>query len=146
MGALTKIWYILLFALIIGLSFYDRVWIEEYTSKVSGTDIKTQHFGKIINISEDHFYLDVGSSNIRIESSNISEVKKAKYGETVVHIIIRQDGTIEGINYHNYDYNYFLYFISFVAILIFLIILLKEWRLTFRKDCLFDNKQSKPPH
>ncbi len=98
-----------------------------------------QRFGKVINTSQDHFYFDLGDSYIKVIGSG---VKKSIYGETVIFINFRKDGIIELIDYHNYDYNYLLYLLSFIALVIFLIIFFREWRLTFRREHLFDNKYS----
>lgn len=132
MGDFIRIWYALLFILIFGLFLYDNVWYMEYSLSERDIERETQFFGKIVNISDDHFYLDIGSSNIRIESFNMLEIRKARYGETVVHVIYGGEGAIEGIGYHNYDYNYFLYVLSSIAFVIFLIIFFKEWRFTWR--------------
>lgn len=132
MGGLTRVWYILLFILIVGLFLYDNVWWIDYSINIGGIQKETQFFGKIINISKNHFYLYTGASNVKIESSNIPNVKEARYGESVVHILRRGDGTFIALGYHNYDYNYLLYFLSFIAFIIFLVIFLKEWKLTLR--------------
>lgn len=132
MRILTRIWYALLFILIVGLFFYDNVWWIEYSHSLLGVERKAQIFGKIINISKDHFYIDTGSLNRRIEFSNMPGIRKARYGETVVYVIFRKDGMIEGIDYHNYDYNYLLYFLSFIALIVFLVIFFREWKFTLR--------------
>jgi len=61
-----------------------------------------------------------------------SGIKRPIYGETLVYVHYRKDGIIELIDYHNYDYNYFLYIISFFAFIVFIIIFLKEWKITRR--------------
>ena len=132
MGVLTRVWYVLLFILIMGLVFYDDIWWAEYKLSERGIERETQFFGKIINISKDHFYLYTGPSNVKIESSNIPDVRKTRYGEIVVHVISKKDRIVEGINYHNYDYNYLLYIVSFFAFVIFVIIFFKEWKLTLK--------------
>ncbi len=132
MGVLNRIWYALIFILIVGLFFYDNVWWLYRDLNIGDVDRETQVSGKIVNISEDHFYIYTGSSNLRIESSNTPKIRKARYGETVVHVLWRKNGTIEGLAYHNYDYNYVLYLFSFIALLMFLIIFFREWKLTSR--------------
>jgi len=114
------------------LVFYDNVWWREHVLRIQGVERETQLFGKIINVSEDHFYFHDDSSDFRIDSLGMPKVRKAMYGETVVHVISRGDGTFEGLDYHNYDYNYVLYVISFVAFVIFLVLFFREWKLTFR--------------
>jgi len=131
MGGLRRVWYLLLFILIVGLFFYDNVWYMERDSRIEKIGKETQHFGKIINISEGHFYIHTGSSNLRIESSYMPEVRKVRFGETVVHVMPREGGIVEGIDYHNYDYNYLLYIISFIALVVFIVLFFKEWRVTF---------------
>lgn len=135
-----RVWYVLLFILIVGLVFYDNVWWMYMGQEVFSLsnyiknpekygDYKGQPFGRIINISQDYFYFDDGDSSFKVIGSGI---KKAVYGETVLFLNFRRDGVIELIDYHNYDYNYLLYFLSFIALVIFLIIFLKEWRLGLR--------------
>jgi hypothetical protein len=139
MGVLIKIWYVLVFVLLIGLLLYgdnhnlhrvERFNLDKY---LDGSGVyeghKGQRFGKIVNISQDHFYFDIGSHTIKIMGSG---VEGAVYGETVLFIDFRGDGVMELINHHNYDYNYLLYIISFFAFLVFLFIFFKEWRITIR--------------
>lgn len=90
---------------------------------------KDERFGKIINISEDHFYFSLGDINIKIYGAGI---KKPIFGETVVFVNYGRDGKITLIDYHNYNYNYLLYILSFFALVIFVIIFLKEWKITPR--------------
>lgn len=131
MGALIRVWYALLFILIVGLFLYDNVWWIWQGSTKSNVENKVQIFGKIINISNNHFYIYTGHSNLKINSSNMPPVRKAKYGETIVYAV-NKDNVIEGIDYHNYDYNYVLYILSFIALIIFLVILFREWKLTLK--------------
>ena len=91
--------------------------------------IKAERMVKIINISQDHFYLDLSNTPIKVYGSG---VKKPVYGETLVFLNFRKDGIIELIDYHNYNYNYFLYIISIFAFSIFIIIFFKEWKITAR--------------
>ena len=132
MGWLTRVWYLLLLILIITLVFYENVGYELNRAERAGVETEGQLFGTIVNISKDNFYLDEGSSNLRIESLNMLQIRKARYGETVVHVIYKKNGVIEGIDYHNYDYNHLLYLLSLIAFVIFLAIFFKEWRLTLR--------------
>ena len=132
MGVLTKLFYIMIFFLIFGLIFYDHVWWANHIIKIERVGIEGQTFGKVINISEDHFYLRTVSSNIRIDSLGMPKVRKAKYGETVVHVIYREKGVVEGVDYHNYDYNYILYVVSFFSLFVLLFVFFKEWKLTLR--------------
>ncbi len=146
MRGLTKVFYFFVFVLIAWLVFYDGIWWEEYELNKRGAGRETQLFGNIINISEDYFYLHTASSDVRIESFGMPPVRRARYGETVVHGIFREGGITEGLDYHNYDYNYVLYILSFIAFIIFLIIFFKEWKITFGRRYLFDNKYPFPPH
>ena len=100
---------------------------------------KGQHFGKFISISQDNFYYDLGDLDIKVIGSG---VRNPIYGETVIFVNHRTDGIIELVDYHNYNYNYLLYFFSFIALVIFLILFFREWRLTLRGGCLFENKSS----
>lgn len=138
MGALIRIWYSTLLVLIITLFVYSNVcemYMDEHEFSLENYlknpqkygNYKAKHFGKIINISQDHFYYNVGELSIRVEGSG---VKKAVYGETTLFINHRKDGIIELIDYHNYNYNYVLYVLSLLAFIIFLIIFLKEWKIT----------------
>ena len=86
-------------------------------------------FGKIVNMSQGHFYFNIGDKNIKIYGSG---VKKSVLGETVLFVDFKKDGKIQLIDYHNYNYNYFIYIISFFALIIFVIIFFKEWKFTSR--------------
>ncbi len=90
---------------------------------------KIESMVKIISISQDHFYINLGSRNIKVIGSGI---KRPVLGETAVFLDYRKDGIIELIDYHNYNYNYLLYVVSFFAIIIFIIIFFKEWKITPR--------------
>ncbi len=140
MRGLTRSWYVLLFILVVALFLYDNVYsmykseneftLEKYLEnpqKYGGH--KGQRFGKIINISQDHFYFNLGDSSIRVSGSG---VEKSVYGDTVVFLYYRKDGVIELIDYHHYNYNYLLYVVSFLAFIIFLIIFFNEWKVTWR--------------
>jgi len=140
MGVLTRIWYVLLFILVVGLFFYDNInsrYKAEYgltlnkylenPQKYGG--YKGQHFGRIININQDYFYFDVGDSHIKVIGSG---VKKSVYGDTLVFINHKKDGTMKLIDYHNYNYNYLLYLVSFFALIIFVVVFFKEWKVTLR--------------
>ena len=50
-------------------------------------------------------------------------------GETALYANFRGDGTIEMIDYHNYNYNHILYIISLIAIVLFLALFFREWKL-----------------
>jgi len=137
MGVLTKTWYALVLILIILLLFYggtydlyreEKFSLDKYL-KIPGKyeGHKGQRFGKIVNISQEYFYLDLGTHTIKVIGSG---VKKAVYGETVFFIDFKRDGIMELIDYHNYNYNYFLYIVSFFAFLLFIYIFFKEWKLT----------------
>lgn len=137
MDLLNKFWHIVLFVLIVGLFTYDNLnyrymknfSMESYLEnpqKYGG--YKGQQFGKIINISEGHFYFDMGSQTIKVYGSG---VKKAILGETLLFLHYRKDGKIGLIDYHNYNYNYLLYIISLFAFVIFIVIFFKEWKFTF---------------
>lgn len=138
MGALIKIWYLLVFFLIVTLSLYDNAYdryisenkfsVKNYLNnptKYGG--YKDNYLANIINVSKDHFYLDLKGFNIKVFGSGI---KKTVYGETVFFLNFRKDGRIELIDYHNYNYNYLLYFFSVIAFFIFIFIFFKEWKLT----------------
>ena len=91
--------------------------------------VKYERMGKIISISQDHFYFELGARDIKVIGSGI---KRPILGETVVYVHYRKDGVIELIDYHNYNYNYLLYGVSFIALLIFIMIFFKEWKITWR--------------
>jgi hypothetical protein len=138
---LIKVGYVLLFILIVSIVIYDNVYSKNYNiehglvyelyienpQKYGG--FKTESFGKIINISEDHFYFNSGNENIKVFGLGI---KKPIFGETAVFLDYKKDGRIELIDYHNYDFNYFLYITSFLAIIVFITIFLKEWKITWK--------------
>tara|TARA_B100000315_G_scaffold250857_1_gene284483 strand:+ start:1211 stop:1666 length:456 start_codon:yes stop_codon:yes gene_type:complete len=137
---LVKTGYILTLILLLTIFLYDNVkginkakegfTIEKYMEnpqKFGG--IKFEHMARIINISQDHFYVNLGNRDLKVMGSGI---KRPIYGETLVYVHYRKDGIIELIDYHNYDYNYFLYIISFFAFIVFIIIFLKEWKITWR--------------
>jgi len=137
---LTKIWFFLVLILTVVLLIHDNVrgvdkakegfTITKYLEnpqKYGG--VKLENFGRIVNISQDHFYLDIGSRDLKVFGSGI---KKPILGEIVVYINYNKNGRIEMIDYHTYDYNYVLYGISFFALIAFMIIFFMEWRFTRR--------------
>ncbi|MCH7770309.1 MAG: PD-(D/E)XK nuclease family protein, partial [Bacteroidetes bacterium] len=102
---------------IIGFFSYERVHYSnkakddfslsgylEHPQRYGGN--KGEVFGKILNISQNHFYFNLGDKTIKVYGPGI---KKPVYGETVVFLNFRKDGIIEMMDYHNYNYNYFLY-------------------------------------
>lgn len=137
---LNIIFYFLVIVLIVMLLFYDRAYYLNIT-KTKFTEEnyeknpelygnhKAERLAKIINISEDHFYIRLGNKNVKVIGSN---VRMPVIGESVFFLNYRKDGIIELIDYHSYDNNYVLYSISVIAIIIFIIILFKEWKLTAR--------------
>lgn len=133
MKALNVIFYILVLVLALGLILLDNI-IYDY-DKIYADDMnqygehRDQLFGHIINASDTYFYFDVGNRELLIYGK---EIEKATFGETVLYVATKQNGTIELIDYHNYDYNYFLYVLSFIAFLIFVFIFFKEWKVTKR--------------
>lgn len=138
MGVLTRVWYVLLFILIVGLLLYENIYysmgdifsLDKYLNNPEKYGAyKGQPFGRIINISQDHFYFDGGGLPFKVIGSG---VRKAVYGETILFLNFRKDGIIELIDYHNYNYNHLLYILSFIAFIIFLILFFKEWKITFR--------------
>ena len=140
MGVLIKIWYFLLFILIVTLFLYDNAYdhyeaehtfsLEKYLGNPTRyEDYKDQYLGKIINMSKNHFYLNVRGSHLKVFGS---DVKKSVYGETVFFLNFKKNGNIELIDYHNYNHNYLLYFFSFIAFIIFLFIFFQEWKITLK--------------
>ena len=140
MGVLVKVWYLLLFILILSLFFYGNLYVDYSAEDVFNLDgyfknpqkygrDNVQVFGNIINIRQNNLYFDLGGLNINVVGS---DVKKAVYGETVLFLNFRKDGIIELLDYHNYNYNYLLYIISLFALVVFAIILFMEWKITVR--------------
>jgi len=137
---LIKVGYLLVFILVAVILLFDnldysasnkdRFTITKYLEnpqKYGG--IKLENFGRIVNISQDHFYLDIGSRDLKVFGSGI---KKPVLGEIVVYINYNKNGRIEMIDYHTYDYNYVLYGLSFFALIVFMIIFFMEWKFTRR--------------
>ena len=137
---LRRIQYLIIFLLILSLFAYENVisydkrteefGLENYMSnpeKYGGYE--KQHFGTITEIHDDYFYFNSIQGELKVYGKG---VEKAKFGETVFLLRYRKDGVIELVDYHNYNYNYFLYFISFVALIIFLYIFFREWRFTLK--------------
>lgn len=140
MKNLSKIGYFLVFILVAVLLLFDNLdysasnkdgfTITKYLEnpqKYGG--IKLENFGRIVNISQDHFYLNIGSRDLKVYGSGI---KRPVLGEIVVYINYNKNGRIEMIDYHTYDYNYILYGISFFALIVFMIIFFMEWKFTRR--------------
>jgi hypothetical protein len=140
MRILNIIWYITLFILIFTLSAFDYVKYEsgDYKSFLLRQylqdpphfgDRKAQLFGKIINMSSNHFYFDNGDTIIRVEGSKI---EKSILGETTLYLFFSKDGWIYLLDYHNYNYNYLIYVLSILAIIVFIYMFSREWRVTRR--------------
>ncbi|MCH8003871.1 MAG: hypothetical protein IH934_04550 [Nanoarchaeota archaeon] len=141
MKNLIMVGYSLLFVLIVVLLLFDspgysaadidRFTITRYLEnpqKYGG--VKLENFGRIVNISQDHFYFDIGSMDLKVFGSGI---KRPVLGELVVYIHFNKNGRIEMIDNHTYDYNYVLYGISFFSLIVFIIIFFKEWKFTRRR-------------
>lgn len=138
MKILIGAWYVLVIIAILAIFLYDNVnatirSIERFTLDKYFEDPqkygnkKAEHMVKIINVSQDHFYIELNNKDIKVMGSGI---QRPLYGETVVFLNYRKDGIIELIDYHNYNYNYFLYGMSIVAVLVFAIIFSREWKIT----------------
>lgn len=134
------IWNFLVFLLILGFLAYDNArgyngakdsfTIKKYLEnpqKYGG--VKIENFGRIVNISQDHFYFDIGSTDLKVFGSG---VKEPVLGEMVVYLDYRKDGRIKMIDFHTYDYNFILYGISFIALIVFIFIFLKEWKFSWK--------------
>ena len=133
-----KAWYLLIVLLIIGLMIYETGYYSIYSkAKFSVRSYlenpqqyggnKYENFGRIINISQNYFYFDLGGEKIKVLGKGI---QKPILGETVLYLDYRKDGTIAMIDYHNYNYNYVLYAISALAVIIFIFLFFKEWKIT----------------
>ena len=140
MRILLKIAYILVLIMFIGSLIYENVYvsnrsesrftIEKYLHEPEKYgDKKMERIIQIKNISNDHFYFEWGSHDIKVIGSGI---QMPVLGETVVYLNFRKDGIIELIDYHNYNYNYVLYILSFFAVIWFIIIFFNEWKITRR--------------
>ena len=140
MKNLTKVGYLLVLILVVVLLLIENISysyhnIDKFTitkylenpQKYGG--VKLENFGKIVSISQDHFYFDIGSRDLKIYGSGI---KRPILGELVVYTNYNKNGRIEMIDYHTYDYNYVIYGISFIALIIFIIIFFVEWKFSRR--------------
>lgn len=139
MKILYWVGYFLLILLLIVAFVYDTVDGRVRTKEVFELDKyledpqyynepKYEGMVKIINISEDHFYINLNNRIVRVAGSGI---ERPKYGETIVYLHYTYEG-IELINFHNYNYNYVLYGVSIIALIIFVIIFFMEWKITLR--------------
>ena len=135
-----KFWFFLTLIIIVSLMFYETKYYADYSKNNFSLqnylenpekygDHSSESFGRIVNISQDHFYFNAGGDYIKVFGKNI---QKAELGETVLYLDYRKDGRIVMIDYHNYNYNYILYAISFLAVMIFVFLFFKEWKLTRR--------------
>ena len=137
---LNGIWSFLILVLVVGFFLYDNVRsankakdsftinnYHENPQKYGGEKIEV--LGRLVNISQNYFYFDIGSKNLEVYGSG---VRKPILGETVVFLNFRKDGVIELIDFHNYNYNYLLYGVSIFALLIFGVIFFMEWKITLR--------------
>ena len=100
---LSRVWLFLIFILIVVLFLHDNVrstlkakdhfTLNNYLEnphEYGGH--KTEVMGRITSISQNYFYFNVGTKNIKIFGSGI---KKPILGETVVFLNFRKDGIIE---------------------------------------------------
>jgi len=141
MNKLSRIWYALVFILVISLLLYDKAHSMDLTNPNRQSlkqylenpqlygGYNAERFGKIVNISKGYFYFNIGDKSLKIYGSDI---KKPVLGETVLFLNYRKDGRIELIDHHNYNYNYVLYAISVFSLMVFILILFKEWKITPR--------------
>lgn len=138
---LSVIFYALVFILLIGFFVYDHAYYSyrqstrefEVNKYLESPEIYGNHqaerMAKIVSISQGHFYIRSGNVELKVMGSGI---KKPVLGESVFFLDFRKDGVIGLIDYHNYNFNYFLYGVSAIAIIVFVIIFFKEWKLTKR--------------
>ena len=137
---INKVLYLIALLLLVILVFYHNYYFKAGSS--NGFSInnyeaspqaygerKIEQFGRIINISRDYFYFDLGGKSIKIYGTGIT---KPTLGETVIFANYGKDGKIRLIDYHNYNFNYVLYVISVLALVVFFVIFLKEWKITKR--------------
>ena len=136
-GNLNRALYFLILVLFIGTFVYDNLrtsgkakdgfTISNYLGSPEKYDgYKMEIMVRVVNISLGHFVFNIGSKDLKISGSGI---KKPVLGETALYANFRGDGTIEMIDYHNYNYNHILYIISLIAIVLFLALFFREWKL-----------------
>ncbi len=107
----------------------DRFSIGNYVEnpqKYGG--INGEHLVKIVNISQDHFYINFGNRDVKV----IGNIERPTLGESTVFLNYKKNGVIELIDFHNYNYNYVLYGFSVFAFILFIIIFFMEWKITWR--------------
>lgn len=133
------VFYIVIFLLTLGVFIYDNLVIakeandkftfDSYLKKPNKYGNKQlEIMGIVTNISQNYFYFDVGSKELKVEGS----IKRHVLGESAAYLDFKKNGTIELIEYHNYNYNYILYAVSFVALLMFIALFFNEWKPTLR--------------
>lgn len=85
-----------------------------------------QFSGRVLNISEDSFYLSLNQMPLKVYYAGL---EKPKLGQVEVKVELNEDGTAKALDMHVLSYNYIKYFISFFGLILFVFIFFKEWRL-----------------
>ena len=57
--------------------------------------------------------------------------QQPRYGEILIYGILNEDGSVTMLDYHNYNYNYFIYILSFIAALAIIAYFFREWKMTW---------------
>jgi len=89
------------------------------TKQIMGKYVKTTNYGFILNYNGQQMPILYDYAH-----------NPPKYGEILVYGTFQNDGTIQALEVHNYDYNYIIYLISFIAFLFIVQLFFKEWKLT----------------
>ncbi len=86
--------------------------------------------GSYLEPTENGFIMLYNTQPLRIHYE--AEYTPPRYGQVLVYGTLREDGTIDAIGVHNYNYNYWIYATSFLAGLYVLKVFFNEWKITRR--------------
>ncbi|MBI3034760.1 hypothetical protein HYY71_00410 [Candidatus Woesearchaeota archaeon] len=109
------VFYIVIFLLTLGVFIYDNLVIAKEANDKFTFDSYLKKPNKY-------------GGKHKVEGS----IKRHVLGESAAYLDFKKNGTIELIEYHNYNYNYILYAVSFVALLMFIALFFNEWKPTLR--------------
>lgn len=93
---------------------------------------KKTFVGPYAGPSREGFLMVYNKENIPIHYKG--EFTPPRYGEIVVYGAVNEEGEIEALGVHNYNYNYVLYILSFITGIFVLVVFFSEWKIALGRS------------